>query len=176
MNRKHSPLRAKNDVTHANQLKLNQRLNNKEIWSDSFVNSISTELLSPPSPISLQKCEKQNTALIKRNITFESETSQVWPKTSSCEWTENILRYGGGWCRWEYCGGCEGGQTLRTSLHTISISLQNSFWESHAWGLVSWRALRALTAHHFIVSRDKLGSINLEHVNNFPKIWKKNWV
>ena len=30
-----------------------------------------------------------------------------------------------------------GGQPLRTALHTISTSLQNSFCESHTWRLVS---------------------------------------
>ena len=29
-----------------------------------------------------------------------------------------------------------GGQLLRTTLHTISISLQNSFCESHTWRLI----------------------------------------
>ena len=35
-------------------------------------------------------------------------------------------------------------QTIRTALHTISISLQNSFCESHTWRLVIWKARRAL--------------------------------
>ena len=38
------------------------------------------------------------------------------------------------------------GQALRSALHTINISLQNSFCESHTWRLVSWKALRELNA------------------------------
>ena len=33
MNKKLAPLKAKNDVTHAIQLKLHERLNKKQIWS-----------------------------------------------------------------------------------------------------------------------------------------------
>ena len=46
---------------------------------------------------------------------------------------------GGGW-------GVVGGQPLRTALHTISISLQNSFCESHTWRLVRRKALREVNA------------------------------
>ena len=38
-------------------------------------------------------------------------------------------------------------QFLITALHTISISRQNSFCESHSWKLVSLKALRELNAH-----------------------------
>ena len=38
-------------------------------------------------------------------------------------------------------------QPLRTALHTIIVSLQNSFCELHIWGLVSSKALRAMNAH-----------------------------
>ena len=55
----------------------------------------------------------------------------------------SVASHGGGGgapgVRWG-CTGClmgEGGQPLRTALHTISISLQNSFCESHTWRLVS---------------------------------------
>ena len=46
-------------------------------------------------------------------------------------------------CVW----GGGGGQALRTALQTISISLQNSFCESHTLRLVSWKALRELHDH-----------------------------
>ena len=40
-----------------------------------------------------------------------------------------------------------GSTSTDRALHTISISLQISFSESHTWRLVSWKALRALNAH-----------------------------
>ena len=40
-----------------------------------------------------------------------------------------------------------GVQPLRTTLHTISISLRNSFCESHTWRLVKLKALSELNAH-----------------------------
>ena len=52
--------------------------------------------------------------------------------------------FGEGGVKWE--GTDVGGLPLRTALHTISMSLQNSFWKSHNWRLVSWKALRALNA------------------------------
>ena len=54
----------------------------------------------------------------------------------------------GGWWGCTNVGGDVGGggQPLRTALHTISISLQNSFCESHTWRLVSLKALRAPNA------------------------------
>ena len=53
---------------------------------------------------------------------------------------------GGGCCGGGGGGGEEEGQFLRTALHTISISLQNSFCELHTWRLVSCKALRELNA------------------------------
>ena len=45
-------------------------------------------------------------------------------------------------------GGCGGwGQFLRTTLHTISIILNNSFRESYIWRLLSLKALRDLNDH-----------------------------
>ena len=50
-------------------------------------------------------------------------------------------------------------QFLRTTLHIISISLQNSFCESHTWRLLSWKALRENNAQCalplYLVSEDE---------------------
>ena len=54
---------------------------------------------------------------------------------------------GGGWSERRDVGqewkGC---QTLRTALHTMSLHLQCSFYETHTWTLVSWNALGELNA------------------------------
>ena len=55
------------------------------------------------------------------------------------------------------------GHSLGTTLHTIIISLQNSFCESHTWRLVSWKALRALTSRWALpvypISEDKKSNL-----------------
>ena len=59
--------------------------------------------------------------------------------------------WGWGGVNWEGLIGGGGvgklGQLLRTALHTISISLQNSYCESHNWRLGSWKSLRALQTY-----------------------------
>ena len=67
-----------------------------------------------------------------------------------------VIAAGGGGQRWEgvWLHGAlrpglndvQGWRLGGTALHTISISLQNSFCELHTWRLVSWKALRALNA------------------------------
>ena len=44
-------------------------------------------------------------------------------------------------------GGLTRGQLLRSALHAISVSLQNSFCWSYTWRLVSEKAQRKLNSH-----------------------------
>ena len=66
---------------------------------------------------------------------------------------------------------------LKTALHTISISLQNSFCESHTWRLVSWKTLRALNAHWALpvypVFEDKKSNVSDENRSS-EKLHRKN--